>query len=402
MAFDPLGAIQDLHVFGEFGDINPSISDASTFTFMTPGKMRELFDQEVEGCYLYSRHWNPTQRALADALAALEGTEAAHVVGSGMAAIAVTLLQLCGQGDEVVASRTVYGGTYALLANFLPRFGVRVRFVDTGDLVAVAAACSERTRVVYCEGLSNPLLEVADIPALADLAHRRGIKLVVDNTFSPLLLAPARLGADVVIHSLTKFINGTSDCVAGAVCASRAFVAELSDVNRGALMLLGPVLDSARAASILKNLHSLHLRMRQHGDNALFLARQLEERGVRVYYPGLSSHPHHERFKRLASSDFGFGGVLTLSLSTVAQAEELMVAMQEDRVGFLAVSLGYFKTLFSSPSHSTSSEIPKETQDAMGLAASMVRMSVGLDHDIRRTWKRLSACLDAVLGPRKS
>lgn len=401
VAFDPLGAIQDMHVFGEFGDINPSISDASTFTFMTPGKMRELFDHEVEGCYLYSRHWNPTQRALAEALAALEGTESAHVVGSGMAAIAVTILQLCSRGDEVVASRTVYGGTYALFANFLPRFGIEVRFVDTGDLVAVAAACSERTRVIYCEGLSNPLLEVADIPALANLAHRRGARLVVDNTFSPLLLAPVQLGADVVIHSLTKFINGTSDCVAGVVCGSREFIASLSDVNNGALMLLGPVLDSARAASILKNLHSLHLRMRQHSENALFLARHLEERGVRVHYPGLSSHPHHERYKRLASGDFGFGGVLTLCMPSVEQAEALMVAMQEDRVGFLAVSLGYFKTLFSSPSHSTSSEIPKGTQDEMGLDPAMVRISVGLDHDIARTWRRLSTCLDAVLGPRR-
>ena len=195
-------------------------------------------------------------------------------MASGMAAISTTLLQLCSAGDEIVSGRTIYGGSYALLANLLPRFGITTRFVDLGDAQAVRAAMTDRTRVLYCESLSNPLLEVADIPALAGIAHECGARLVVDNTFSPLLLSPLRLGADVVVHSMTKFINGTSDCVAGCVVATHDFIAGLNDINRGPSMLFGPVLDSIRAASILKNLHSLHVRMRQHGENALLLSQR--------------------------------------------------------------------------------------------------------------------------------
>ena len=215
--FDPSNAIQDFLVFGEFGDVNPSITDSSTFTFMSPDRMEELFEHEIEGCFLYSRHWNPTNKFLSDALARMEDCEAAQAKASGMAAISSTIIQICDSGDEVISSRTIYGGTYALFKNLLPRLGIKTHFVDLGNLDRVRTLINDKTRAIYCESITNPLLEVSDIPALASIAKEYGIKLIVDNTFSPMILSPIRLGADIVVHSLTKYINGTSDCVAGAV-----------------------------------------------------------------------------------------------------------------------------------------------------------------------------------------
>lgn len=393
MQFDPVNRIQDLWVFGEYGEVNPSITDASTYTFLDPHTLKERFSSEIEGCFLYSRHWTPMNRYLADALARMEDTEDCQVTASGMGAITATLLQLCGAGDEIVAGRTIYGGTYAFMKNFLPRFGVNTRFVDCNNLDAVAAAIGKNTRVLYCESISNPLLAVPDLPALAELARERGLTLVVDNTFAPLILSPARLGAQVVVHSLTKFINGTSDCVAGAVCASHEFINGLSDVNAGALMLLGPALDSLRAASIHKNLHSLHVRMQKHSANAQYLAERLAEKGLKVSYPGLPQHPDHARLRRLMNPGFGYGGMLTLDAGSEERAGRLLTRLQQEKVGFLAVSLGYFRTLFSPSGNSTSSEIPKEEQRAMGLSDGLIRFSIGLDHDIARTWERMAGCL---------
>jgi methionine-gamma-lyase len=394
--FDPATRVQDYLVFGEFGDVNPSITDSSTYTFLRPETMSEVFEHEIEGCFLYSRHWNPTNKFLAEALARMEDGEAAQVMASGMGAISSTLAHFCSAGDEIVCERTIYGGTYALLKNLLPRFGVTTRFVDLSDLAAVRAAIGPRSRVLYCESVSNPLLEVSDIPALAALAHEHGMKLVVDNTFSPMILSPLRLGADVVVHSLTKFINGTSDCVAGAAVGTREFVHGLTDINGGPAMLLGPALDSLRAASILKNLHSLHIRMRQHSANAIFLARRLEALGLTVHYPGLDRHPHHALLERLMNPGFGWGGMMTLDVGNHDTAKRLMARMQEEKVGYLAVSLGYFKTLFSSPGHSTSSEIPLEERQAMGISEGLIRFSIGLDSDIARTADTIERCLREV------
>jgi len=403
--FDPSNAIQDFLVFGEFGDVNPSITDSSTFTFMTPDRMEELFDHEIEGCFLYSRHWNPTNKFLSDALARMEDSESAQAKASGMAAISSTIVQLCDSGDEIISSRTIYGGTYALFKNFLPRFRITTHFTDLAALVLsrtapssmeVRSLITDKTRVIYCESMSNPLLEVADIPSLSALCKKHGIKLVVDNTFSPMILSPIRHGADVVVHSLTKYINGTSDCVAGAVCASDEFIHRLTDINSGASMLLGAVLDSTRAASILKNMHSLHLRMRQHSVNAMFLAESLRALGLNVYYPGLPEHPQHELLTRLMNPGYGYGGMLAVDVGTLGSANDLMTRMQQEKVGYLAVSLGYFKTLFSAPGHSTSSEIPIEEREAMGLSEGLVRFSVGLDNNIGLSFERIKRCLTDI------
>ena len=396
MSFDPGSSVQDYLVFGEFGDVNPSITDSSTYTFLSPDTMEELFDHEIEGCFLYSRHWNPINKYLSQALARMEDSEAAQVTASGMSAITCAILQLCSTGDEIISSRTIYGGTYAFFKNFLPRFGISVKFVNMMDLDAIQEAIGDKTRLIYCETMSNPLLEIADIPRISKIAHAHNLQLMVDNTFSPMLFSPLRMGADIVVHSMTKFINGTSDCVAGCICASDAFIHQLIDVNSGANMLLGPVLDSYRAASILKNLHSLHLRMRKHSENAQYLAERLEALGLRTFYPGLASHPQHELMKKLMNPGFGYGGMLAIDLEDLKTANRLMVKMQEEKVGYLAVSLGYFKTLFSSPGHSTSSEIPEEDRVAMGLSDGLVRISIGLDNDIERTYQRILTSLRVI------
>ncbi len=394
--FDPSSRIQDYLVFGEFGDVNPSITDSSTYTFLSPERMEELFEHEIEGCFLYSRHWNPTNKYLSKALARMEDSEAAQVVASGMAAITAVVLQICSSGDELISAHTIYGGTYAFFKNVLPRFGIKVHFVDIGNPSAVEAAINQNTKLIYCETMSNPLLEIAEIPELARISQKCGAKLVVDNTFSPMILSPIRLGADIVIHSMTKFINGTSDCVAGCICADDEFIHQLTDINTGTTMLFGPVLDSMRAASILKNLHSLHLRMRQHSKNADFLAREFQKLGLKVFYPGLTEHPQHQLLTKIMNPGYGYGGMLALDVGDSASAKEFMRLMQEEKVGYLAVSLGYFKTLFSSPGHSTSSEIPEDERLELGMSEGLVRFSVGLDNDIEHTFERIKRCLRDV------
>ena len=393
MKFNPAKAIQDLKQFGEFGGVNPSITDSSTYTFLHGDTMEETFLGHMEGCFLYSRHWNPSNKYLADAIAAMENTESAWITSSGMAAITCALLQQCHSGDHIITSVTTYGGTYAFLKNWLPRYNIDVSFVNITDLEAVKNAIQPNTRVIYTESVTNPLLQVSNIPELAHIAHTAGAKLMVDNTFSPMIFSPAVLGADIVVYSMTKFINGKNDCVAGAICGSSEFIHQLSNVNNGTAMLLGPVLDPLRSSGILKNLNTLHIRMKQHSKNAQFLADNFEKTGLKVIYPGLKKHPQHELHKTLMNDEFGFGGMLALDFETLENANSIMQKMQEANVGYLAVSLGYFRTLFSCSGHSTSSEIPPEVQKEMGLSEGLVRFSVGLDNNIEDTLKKIKSCI---------
>jgi methionine-gamma-lyase len=392
----PADNIQDLQYFGEFGGVNPSITDSSTYTFLQAGKMEEIFEHEIEGCYLYSRHWNPMNKYLSQALAQLEGTESASVTGSGMAAITNVILQLCNAGDEVVSSRTIYGGTYAFFKNFLPKFNITTNFVDTTNMELVKKAITPNTKIIYCETMSNPMLEISNIAALSKLAKEHNCKLVVDNTFSPMIFSPAEMGADIVVHSMTKFINGMSDCVAGCICGTKEFIDSLSDVNNGASMLLGPVLDSFRSAGILKNLRTLHIRMKQHSANALHIASKLDQNGFKITYPGLANHPQHELMKTTYNEEFGFGGLFVIDMKTKERANVLMEEMQNNNVGYLAVSLGSYKTLFSAPGGSTSSEIPEEERKQIGLTEGLVRVSIGLDNNAERTYQVIKQCLDKV------
>lgn len=393
MEFKPANNIQDLQYFGEFGGVNPSISDSSTYTFLQAKTMFDTFEGNTDGCYLYSRHTSPSNLYLGEALAAMEGTETANVAGSGMGAITPTILQICGNGDHIVSSRTIYGGTYAFLKNFTPRMGIETSFVDITKLDVVEASINENTKMIYCETVSNPLLEVADIRGLASLAKKYNVKLVVDNTFSPLSISPAQLGADIVIHSLTKFINGSSDTMGGVVCASREFINSQKSVIDGASMLLGSSMDSLRSSSILKNMRTLHIRMKQHSKNAAYLAEKFEADGLKTVYPGLKSHPSHEIFKSMMNNEYGFGGMLTIDAGSLDKANALMELMQERNLGYLAVSLGFYKTLFSAPGTSTSSEIPEDEQAEMGLTDGLIRFSIGLDNDIERTYKMMKECM---------
>ncbi len=392
-SFNPADNIQDLQYFGEFGGVNPSISDSATYTFLSAKTMFDTFEGNADGCYLYSRHSSPMNLYLGQALAAMEGTESANVAASGMGSITPVLLQLCSSGDEIVSSRTIYGGTYAFMKNMLPRWNITTKFVDITKLDRVEDAITPRTKVLYCESVSNPLLEVADIKKLVEISKKHNIKLVVDNTFSPMSLSPAKMGADIVIHSLTKFINGSSDTVGGVVCASQDFIHALKNVNDGASMLLGPTMDSLRSASILKNLRTLHIRMKQHSANALYLAQKFEADGLKIVYPGLPSHPSHALYSQMINKEYGFGGMMTMDVGSLEKANELMELMQNKNLGYLAVSLGFYKTLFSAPGSSTSSEIPLEEQKEMGLTDGLIRFSIGLDNDIERTYQMMKKCM---------
>lgn len=396
MKYKPADKIQDLQYFGEFGGVNPSISDSSTYTFLSAKTMFDTFEGNAEGCYLYSRHSSPSNLYLGEALAAMEATESATVTASGMGAITPVLMQLCNSEDHIVSSRTIYGGTYAFMKNFLPKMNIKTSFVDITKLEAVEAAITSKTKILYCETVSNPLLEIANLSALAALAKKYDLKLVVDNTFSPLSITPSQLGADVVIHSLTKFINGSSDTVGGVVCASAEFIDELRNVNDGACMLLGSTMDSFRSASILKNLRTLHLRMHKHSENAMYLAKKFEGLSLRTVYPGLSAHKGHQLFKEMMNEEYGFGGMLTVDVGSLDKANTLMELMQERNLGYLAVSLGFYKTLFSAPGTSTSSEIPENEQEEMGLSDGLIRFSIGLDNHIDRTFQVMKSCMEEV------
>lgn len=391
--FNAANEIQDLQYFGEFGGVNPSISDSSTYTFLSAKTMFDTFEGNAEGCYLYSRHSSPMNLYLSQALAKLEDTEAANVTASGMGAITSVLMQVCKSSDHIISSRTIYGGTYAFLKNFLPSFNISTTFVDISNFESIENAVTEKTKIIYCESVSNPLLEVADLRKLAEICKKYNLKLIVDNTFSPLSISPKLLGADIVIHSLTKFINGSSDTVGGVYCGTQEFINDTKNVNSGACMLLGPTMDSLRSASILKNLRTLHIRMKQHSHNAMYLARKFEEDGLRVVYPGLKSHKNHELMKSMMHKEYGFGGLLTLDAGTTDKANELMELMQQENLGYLAVSLGFYKTLFSCSGSSTSSEIPEEERTAMGISDGLIRFSIGLDHDIERTYEKMRECM---------
>ncbi len=371
--FDPARSMaQTKHEFGEHGGVNMSVEASTTFTVMAADTMPDIFAGEKGpvqgGCYLYGRHFNPTVFALGRSLAAMENTGAGYACASGLAAISAAVMQICNAGDHCVVSDTIYGGTYALFKEYLPlKCNINCTFIDANDTDAVRAAITPKTKLVYAETMANPTLKVPDLAALADIAHSANAKLVVDNTFCPMMVTPAILGADVVVHSLTKFINGASDIIAGAVCASEEFILELMDLHTGSLMLLGPTMDPNVAFSIALRLPHLGIRMQEHSRRALLFAQRLQDRGLTVHYPGLESHPDHDRFKAMLNPGYGFGGLLALDLGTEARAMEFMERLQNKHTfGFMAVSLGYFDTLMSCSGSSTSSEMTEEDQSRRG------------------------------------
>ena len=399
--FDPREAMYDVkREFGEHGGVCPSIERSSTFTVLEAGTMPDIFHglrgPEKGGCFLYSRHFNPTVDVLARYLAAMEDTEHAVCTASGMGAISSTLLQICNSGDHIVAGHTIYGGTWALLHDLLPAKGIETTFVNPANTEAFRQAMRPETKVLYVETVANPSLLVADLPALAELAHQNGARLVVDNTFTPLIVTPARFGADVVVHSLTKFINGASDVIGGVICASSDFVYELMDLHTGCVMLLGPTMDPRAAFDVMQRMPHLPLRMKEHSLRTQTLVEKARGWGAPVSYPGLPDHPQHELLKKLANPGYGFGGIFVLDCGDAERAEKLLNTLQTERFGLIAVSLGYYDTLMSCSGSSTSSEIPPEDQASMGLSPGLVRISVGFTGSLEQQVEALEKGLKVV------
>ncbi|XAR70094.1 Methionine gamma-lyase [Bertholletia excelsa] len=404
---DPEAALANArHEFGEHGGVNMSIEASATFTVMEPETMRRMFAGELgpdRDFFIYSRHFNPTVLSLGRQMAALEGTEAAYCTASGMSAISSVLLQLCSSGGHVVASRTLYGGTHALLSHFFPRAcNITTTFVDLRDLEMVKRAIHEgRTKVLYFEAVSNPTLAVANVPDLCRIAHDRGVVVVVDNTFSPMVLSPARLGADVVVHSISKFISGGADIIAGAVCGPASLVNSMMDLQQGALMLLGPTMNAKVAFELSERIPHLGLRMKEHCHRALTYATRMKKMGLKVIYPGLEDHPDHNLLKCIANKEYGFGGVLCVDMETEDRANRLMNQLQNaTQFGFMAVSLGYHETLMSCSGSSTSSELNDDEKALAGITPGLVRMSIGYSGTLEQRWSQLEKAITRVQDPK--
>ena len=402
-SYDPEQALLNARrEFGEHGGVTPSVSRSATFTVMHPGTMPEIFQgrkgPEEGGCFLYSRHFNPTVDVLSRYLAAMEGTQAAVCTASGMSAISCALLQVCKSGDHIVASETIYGGTHALLESLFPQMNITATFVDITDLEAVKSAITRDTRAIFTETMGNPILNIADIPALSALAHDKKIMLIVDNTFSPMIFSPHWLGADVVVYSLTKYINGASDLIGGAICAGSQFIQELTNLHTGRVMLLGPTMDPRVAFDVIQRLPHLPIRIREHGLRAIAMAQMLKEMTVNVIYPGLKDHPQHELASQLSNTGYGLGGILAIDCGSRERAEALMEVLQnEEKFGLIAVSLGYFDTLISCSGSSTSSEIDIEDQRRMGLSPGLLRIALGYTGGLAFRLEQMKRAVEKVL-----
>ncbi len=398
--FDKLGfnvndtsqRIRDVQHFGEEGGVVPAIDVSATSTFLNPSDMEKAFHGELSGCYLYSRHSNPTVKAFGQKLAAMEDMPAAIGVASGMSAIYSSIRQLMPEGGHLISSRTVYGGTYALFQNLLPKIGIQISFLDPSDIKAVEAAVTPQTKVIYVETLSNPLLHLTDLRQLSQICKKKNLKLVVDNTFTPLVISPAKFGADVVIHSCTKYISGASDLMGGAIISSQEFIDQLIDINHGMIMLTGPVMDARIAHELYTRMDHLPIRMKAHAKSAQFLADCLYSEKIPTIYPGLKAHPNFKLFSEMMNPEFGYGGMVVVDCGSSSKALDLANRLQMDKFGLYAVSLGFSRTLMSCPSISTSSEIPEEERSRMGLSSGLLRLSIGyLGNDELMSQKFISA-----------
>jgi methionine-gamma-lyase len=354
--------------------LNVPIYQSATFEVGTAEELAELLEFRRPG-HSYSRYSNPTHAALESALAELEGGEAAIVTASGMASIHAALAANLSPGDEVLAPRALYGGTYAILTGLLAHFGVTARFVALTDLEAVRSAISDRTRLIWAETIANPTTEVPDLAALAGLAHERDISLVVDNTFAtPYLANPLALGADLVVHSLTKYVGGHSDLVAGAVIGSAERVA----ATRQVVINAGGNAQPLEAFLALRGLKTLAIRMERHASTAIAVALALEGSPAirRVLYPGLASHPQCDVARRELRDGLG-GGMLAIDLDGGRPAGERFLSRL--RVAVHATSLGSAETLCSHPASSSHRQLSGAELADAGLTPGLVRVSIGLE-----------------------
>jgi methionine-gamma-lyase len=355
------------------GAIVTPIYQVSTFAFKDVDHGAELFDGSGEG-YIYTRMGNPTIQAVERAVAILEGGFGGLGCASGMAAIHTTFAALLGAGDHAVCSAIVYGPTQTLLANVMSRFGIESTYVDTSNLDAVKQAMRPNTKLVFVETPGNPVLAVSDLAAIADIAHERGAKVAVDNTFmSPVLQKPIALGADVVVHSMTKFLNGHADVVAGMIVVKTE---EEYKAFRKILNQIGGVIDPFNSFLVARGIKTLALRVERHCASAEKVARHLEKhpKVAKVHYPWLKSHPHHELAKRQMK---GGGGVVSFELAGgVAAGKTLMNSLH---LCTLAVSLGGVETLIEHPASMTHSSMGAAARRRAGIPEGLVRISVGIE-----------------------
>lgn len=357
----------------EEGEHSNAIFATSSFVFDSAEHAAAVFAAEQEG-NIYSRFTNPTVKAFEQRLAAMEGGESCVATASGMSAILATVMALLESGDRIVAARTLFGSTINLFSNILSKFGIETVFVDLADMDAWAQACSSNTRMLFVESPANPLTELADIAALSELARSRGCLLVVDNCFlTPALQKPLELGADVVIHSATKYLDGQGRCVGGAVVGDAQRVGEQVF---GFLRTAGPCMSPFNAWVFLKGLETLSLRMQRHCETAQALAVWLRSQSAvsRVFYPGLASHPQHELAKRQQA---GFGGVLSLELKGGKAAAYKLI--NSTRIHSITANLGDTRSTITHPATTTHGRITPEARAAAGITDGIVRISAGLE-----------------------
>ncbi len=356
---------------------------------MTPIYQTSTYVQEGIGRhkgYEYARTDNPTRQALERNVAALEGATHGFAYGSGLAALDV-LLKVLKSGDHVVCGENLYGGSHRLMERIYTRFGLRFSFVDSRNIRNIEAALRPETRMIYCETPTNPMMQLTDLAAVGDLTQAHGYLFAVDNTFAtPVFQRPLEVGADVVLHSTTKYLNGHSDMVGGLLLTRREDLAEqFGFIQNAAGAVPGPM-DCFLA---LRGTKTLPLRMRQHDANGRAVAQWLAERKdvQRVYYPGLASHPQHELAKKQMS---GFGGMISFDVGDAARARRIA---ERTRIFVLAESLGGVESLMGHPASMTHASVPPAMREAMGLTDSLLRLSCGIE-DV----EDLIADLDQALG----
>ncbi len=370
--FDTL-AVRAGHHRSSEGEHDEPVFTSSSFVFANAAEAAARFAGEAEG-NVYSRFTNPTVRIFQERLAALEGGEAGVATASGMAAILSTCMALLKQGDHIVASRGLFGTTLSLFTNYLSKFGLETTFVAPTDLDEWCRALRPETRMLFLETPSNPLGEVGDIAALAEIAHAAGALLVVDNCLcTPALQRPLALGADIVVHSATKYLDGQGRCVGGAVVGDTKRVGE--EVF-GFLRTAGPTMSPFNAWVFLKGLETLRLRMGAHCANAQVLAEWLHAhpRVARVHYPGLADHPQHALAARQQS---GFGGIVSFDLEGGREAAWRVI--DASQLMSITANLGDAKTTITHPASTTHGRIGAAERAAAGIGEGLVRISVGLE-----------------------
>ena len=355
------------------GEHSEPIFPTSSYVFSSAAEAAARFSGEEPG-NIYSRFTNPTVRTFEQRLASLEGAERCVATASGMSAITSTFLGLLSAGDHIVSSRSIFGTTTVLLTNFIAKLGIETTFVDLPDLEAWEAAIKPNTKLLFLETPSNPLLDLVDIAALAEIAHRKDCLLAVDNCLcTPALQLPLALGADIVIHSATKYIDGQGRSMGGAVCGTQDVVGE---GVYGFLRSAGPTLSPFNAWIFLKGLETLKLRMKAHCENAQVLAEWLEQQPAvkRVYYPGLASHPQHELAKQQQS---GFGGIVSFELN--GGKDEGWKLIDATEILSITANLGDTKTTITHSATTTHGRLTPEQKQEAGISDGLIRVAVGLE-----------------------